>query len=357
MLSTHTHSIRVFAICCTLFSAVPRARADDDIYAVQSRASTPNFQLFLNLADDGSVAMSGPLFGPTGGVYGLTSLDGTIYAAELDGGGSDEYLATIPHDSPFGDGDRVSASPIGFPSVESLAAADGMLYATSIDFSAHMTTLITIDPSTGIGSAIGTGDFDVIIVGLAFDPMGDVLYGAGIPFGATGVDTPNLYALDRTTGDTTLVGDMGVELQSLTWDPDLGLIGAFDHLYEIDTATGAATQIGTTDFTDGIPDMFNGIYSLAAIVTATSLDGDYNDDGVVNAADYVVWRNNELSSVTLPNDTTPGSVTEADYDVWVANFGAGGGLGATAAIPEPGTAVLTVIAALVGVFPLAGRQR
>lgn len=303
------------------------AKADNEIFAVQSRASTPNFQLFLNLADDSTVTTSGPLYGPTGGVYGLTYLDDTIYAAELDSGGSDEYLATIPRDAgSFGQGIRVGGNPIGFPNVESLAAADGVLYGTSIEYTAHRTTLITIDPVSGIGSAVGTGDFDVIIVGLAFNPLTDVLYGAGIPFGSTGIDTPNLYTLDRTTGDTMLVGDMGVELQSLAWDAELGLIGAFDRLYDVDTSSGVASQIGSTDFTDGIPGSFNGIFSLAAVVADTSLSGDFDGDGDVDGEDFLLWQ----------RGGSPNPLSASDLTDWEANYAAAVPVSiSSTAVPEP----------------------
>lgn len=52
------------------------------------------------------------------------------------------------------------------------------------------------------------------------------------------------------------------------------------------------------------------------------LPGDYNDDSVVDAADYTAWRDHLGSSSILPNDTTPGQVTEADYAVWKMYFGA-----------------------------------
>jgi hypothetical protein len=51
------------------------------------------------------------------------------------------------------------------------------------------------------------------------------------------------------------------------------------------------------------------------------LPGDYNDDGSVNAADYTVWRNALGSTTILPNDTTPGMVTDDDYRVWKLFFG------------------------------------
>jgi CSLREA domain-containing protein len=51
--------------------------------------------------------------------------------------------------------------------------------------------------------------------------------------------------------------------------------------------------------------------------------GDYDNNGAVDAADYVIWR----KGGTLPNDFTSGSVTAGDYVVWRANFGRAGGTG------------------------------
>ncbi len=55
--------------------------------------------------------------------------------------------------------------------------------------------------------------------------------------------------------------------------------------------------------------------------------------------------------MNLPGDTTPGTVTQADYDVWKTNFGmtAGSGSGSAGAspsrgvVPEPATAVLLIV--------------
>src|SRR5262249_12491269 len=57
--------------------------------------------------------------------------------------------------------------------------------------------------------------------------------------------------------------------------------------------------------------------------------GDYNDDGVVNAADYTRWRDAMTTNATLPNDSTPGTVTIDDYNVWKAAFNGGNTLSAT----------------------------
>jgi hypothetical protein len=83
----------------------------------------------------------------------------------------------------------------------------------------------------------------------------------------------------------------------------------------------------------------------------SGLTGDYNRNGVVDAADYTVWRDN-LSGGPIANDPTPGSVDESDYLYWKAHFGetVGGGSGAivNAAVPEPPAAVL----GLAGMLPM-----
>jgi hypothetical protein len=124
-------------------------------------------------------------------------------------------------------------------------------------------------------------------------------------------------------------------------------------------ATDNGIAILTTGTADGWQIHTNGsltenarprLVVLSGNVTAVAgLSGDYNENGVVDAADYAIWRNSEGQSVTLPNDTTPGTVTQADYDVWRANFGnigGGGPLGSGAAVPEPGTWLLGLFASL-----------
>jgi hypothetical protein len=70
------------------------------------------------------------------------------------------------------------------------------------------------------------------------------------------------------------------------------------------------------------------------------LAGDYNRDGAVNAADYVVWRKNPAGFGGDP----------AGYNTWRTNFGrsagAGSGLGQSA-VPEPASFVLAAFAVAV----------
>ena len=73
---------------------------------------------------------------------------------------------------------------------------------------------------------------------------------------------------------------------------------------------------------------------------APFLTGDYNNNGKVDGADYVAWRNAGPTD-NLPNDATAGTVDQSDYDAWRTNFGSsvslagGAGLGSGQSVPEP----------------------
>jgi hypothetical protein len=79
-----------------------------------------------------------------------------------------------------------------------------------------------------------------------------------------------------------------------------------------------------------------------AVLQPAGLEGDFNNDGQVDAADYVVWRKSGGS--------------QAEYDLWRANFGTAatdGGSGQAGQVPEPATAT----AVLVAVMMLASGRR
>jgi hypothetical protein len=86
-----------------------------------------------------------------------------------------------------------------------------------------------------------------------------------------------------------------------------------------------------------------------------TLMGDFNADGIVDAADYVVWRDSAGSTGSgLAADADGDNlVSQSDYEIWKANFGdhAGGNLGglSAVAVPEPAALILSacVFASLV----------
>ena len=80
------------------------------------------------------------------------------------------------------------------------------------------------------------------------------------------------------------------------------------------------------------------------------LPGDYNKNGVVDAADYVVWRNlaGQFGSGLAADGNHDGQIDVSDYQLWRANVGrtrsSGAGVGTTVAVPEPGSVALLLIA-------------
>jgi hypothetical protein len=86
--------------------------------------------------------------------------------------------------------------------------------------------------------------------------------------------------------------------------------------------------------------------------------GDYNDDGIVDAADYVVWRKRLGTHIPLPNETaSPGVVDEHDFNAWRENFGAmSGSSAADHSVPEPAASGLIMIA-ISAMRLIAARRR
>lgn len=72
------------------------------------------------------------------------------------------------------------------------------------------------------------------------------------------------------------------------------------------------------------------LYELSLSITAAVLPGDYNRDGMVDAADYVLWRNTQGQTVTAgsgADGNSDGQITSADFSVWRSHFGQAAGTG------------------------------
>jgi fibronectin-binding autotransporter adhesin len=84
--------------------------------------------------------------------------------------------------------------------------------------------------------------------------------------------------------------------------------------------------------------------------------GDYNHNGVVDAADYTLWRDTLGSSTSLAADGNGnGSIDAGDYTIWTTNFGnhSGAGASSNSAVPEPTT--LSML--LAGILTICCRRR
>ena len=164
--------------------------------------------------------------------------------------------------------------------------------------------------------------------------------------GATMAVAALIYSTDDQEGWPVPDGNGSIWLPDLAADPSQGeswVVAAENDGFGI---SYNAMGIG------GVIDLHPGgdVGSPGSFVSNTGgTPGDYNDDGMVNAADYIVWRNNEGQSFTLPNErpdaSTPGVPDTEDYGFWVSQFGSGEG-GARAVVPEPGSAALTLFVLL-----------
>lgn len=139
---------------------------------------------------------------------------------------------------------------------------------------------------------------------------------------------------------------------------DDALGGGVDYDLPLDT-TSPGLKFDVLEVASGSPGVQNQYieFPIEYEVLAAGLIGDYNQDDVVDAADYTYWRDRLGQATTLPNEdpsATPGQVTYDDYLVWKQQFGTTAGSGAPAggAVPEPAGAALL----LVGLMALP-RQR
>jgi PEP-CTERM motif len=116
-----------------------------------------------------------------------------------------------------------------------------------------------------------------------------------------------------------------------------GQVGRTFDLFDWTGVTPTGAFAVSSPYTWNLANLYTtGEVTLTAI---PGLPGDFNQDGSVDAADYVVWRK--------------GAYTQADYLVWRAHFGqtafSGAALpaaGATSSpVPEPATLVLLMFAA------------
>jgi autotransporter-associated beta strand protein len=115
---------------------------------------------------------------------------------------------------------------------------------------------------------------------------------------------------------------------------------------------GTPQPIGTYGATgSGAANINDAFFTGAGVLNVTTLPvigvpGDYNNNGVVDGADYVLWRaggplQNEVDNV--------GVVNQQDYVEWRARFGNTSGSGSgtltgSAAVPEPAMALLATFA-------------
>ncbi len=156
------------------------------------------------------------------------------------------------------------------------------------------------------------------------------------------IDDTTIYSVYTDNTYTTSIGTASLNVQT----PGSPWLHNRDTVATISNLSPQANNILYVQFI-GVNGSLGYLNELRIVGNVVALPGDYNVDGKVNAADYVVWRNDPALHGGNP----------AGYNLWRANFGAGSaaGLGNGAAVPEPATAVL-MFAAVIGCWA-CGRMR
>lgn len=161
--------------------------------------------------------------------------------------------------------------------------------------------------------------------------------------------TPTVHDQLIITGNAQFAGILDVDLQT---GFTLAAGQAFD-LFDFASAGGNFDRFDLPVLPSGLRWDVSQLTTTGTIAVAAGLDGDFNADGLVDAADYTHWRDHfgqVEDAVTLAgNGSRNAVVDEADYNLWRTNFGAALSAAAQFPVPEPST--LTFVALALALVP------
>jgi hypothetical protein len=291
---------------------------------------------FAIVADQSNIAISGTVTNTTFGT--------ALIQAQGPGGLTTSYSGTINTDRignaiSFLAGSAINAATGGpwQPLIDGNSGSSPANYGAkvvylggfvTINFAGRNLVAGLIGPATTLDSS---GNFDLAATSVAF-ASGDLAYRgpAGNPVGTNSL--ANKSALLSGTGSLSSLTQSGQTTETLTFPVNATFNFAADTTTSISlTLTGQLLAKST--FSAGIP-------------------GDYNQNGVVDEADYVLWRNQLGSGTSLPNDDTAG-VGNDDYSRWRAHFGQSSATGTSqpaqsALVPEPKISSLFALLITIG---------
>jgi hypothetical protein len=174
--------------------------------------------------------------------------------------------------------------------------------------------------------------------------------------GGDGATSPSDWVVQQTIDISSL--SAGWHILGVKYDPTTGnVIGTYDsQTFNFATTTDLVGNfyVGYREQLPGTGDPVARPPTYDMFVAPAGIAGDFNNDGKVDAGDYVTWRKNS-SNGSLPNDN--GLTTQAArFSLWRSSFGTpGSGSGSLGggAVPEPSTIGLAVI----GMFSVLARRR
>jgi hypothetical protein len=155
------------------------------------------------------------------------------------------------------------------------------------------------------------------------------------------------YRIDFDFGTDTYKSYYNGTLVATTGFVDAHL--GIDRLTDVDmVALPAAGDSGSQGQT--------GVAYFDNLTVQDGVRGDYNNDGLVNAADYTVWRDslNQTGFGLAADGDSDGVIGAADYQVWKTAYGSTNAMSPAIAIPEPAAVGMLMTAGVASAFRRVG---
>jgi hypothetical protein len=226
------------------------------------------------------------------------------------------------------DGDGVTELAVGAMFDDTGGAGRGAAYVLFLNANGSVKSSQKIASGIGGAPVLADGDYfgsSVATLGdLDGDGVTDMAVGAyRDDTGGSGRGAVHVLFLnaDGTVKESTRIAHATGGGPALVDDDRFGSgVAAVDDLDGngvIELAVGAETDhtVGTNR---------GAVHMLFLKSAAPALPGDYNENGVVDGADFVVWRKalgQVVPALSGADGNGDGKVDQADYDIWRANFG------------------------------------
>lgn len=260
-------------------------------------------------------------------IRGIQGLYGDVYEKSNNGLGNGTYLRATT---------LGSLSVGGSLSLGSDAATGQSVLANETDF-VSITDDADVDFFSFTISSAATLD-------LLLTPQGGVFNQ-----GVEGGPQSSFNANARNDLSLAVFGPNGTSLLSLANDNGAGLT---ESLNDLQLSTPGQYYVRVQGATDAVQ-LYQLDLSLAQALNV--LDGDFNDDGVVDGEDFLVWQRSSGASGTglAADGNGDGTVNGLDLDLWEENYGQTGVLTTLVTVPEPNS----VLYLAMGIVILVCRRR
>jgi hypothetical protein len=198
---------------------------------------------------------------------------------------------------------------------------------------------------TGAGTFTGTGTVNIEGDLSPGSSPGSIDFGGDVVLGASATLEIEIGGTTAGSEHDRIVVDGALELDGLL---NVSRVNGFNpvvndsfDILDWGSLNGAFDSITLPPLDGFVTWDTSNLYMTGVLAVVPLLPGDFNADGSVDAADYVVWRKG-LGTTHTPDD----------FNVWRANFGNSLGSGSTAEIPpasvvpEPAAFVLIALGAV-----------